>query len=142
MTPHRIAVFCVLSFVVCMNASAQTAKPPSGNARDDAKDVACVMEGSFTLLGVPGDVKDCMENKGGLTQNEFKQACEALAQTSAMLGGTAGKVTYSGSCPLGPIAVCDDVPRRGLNSFYYKETVNRMATDLKAGCAALGGRAR
>ena len=118
------------------------AKPPSGSASDDAKDVACLIEGSFTVLGTTSEVKDCMENKGGLTQNQFKQACEGLAQTSAMFGGPAGKVSYMGSCPIGPIAVCDDVPRRGLNSFYYKESPNRSASDLKKGCAGLGGKAR
>jgi hypothetical protein len=133
---------CVAGLAASMSAYAQTAKPPSGSASDGAKDVACLIEGSFTVLGTTSEVKDCMENKGGLTQNQFKQACEGLAQTSAMFGGPAGKVSYMGSCPIGPIAVCDDVPRRGLNSFYYKESLNRSASDLKKSCAGLGGKAR
>lgn len=133
---------CVLSLVIPTALHAQTPKSPTGNASDDAKDVACLIEGSFTVLGTTSEAKDCMENKGGLTQNQFKQACQGLAQMSAMSGGAAGKVSYMGACPIGPIAVCDDMPRLGLSSFYYKEIPSRSASDLKKGCAGLGGKAR
>jgi hypothetical protein len=121
---------CVLS---------QTAKPPTGKAKDDAKDVACLIEGSFNIAGIQGDVKDCMENKGAMTQAQLKTACESLAQTSALMGGLPGKVTYMGSCPKSPIAVCDGP---GISTYYYIASLNRGPAELKEGCAASGGKPR
>ncbi len=126
--------------LVCCETQAQI--PNSGNTKDDAKDLACLIEGSFTVLGMISEAKDCMENKGGLLQSEFKSACEGLANASAVMGGQPGKVSYLGSCPKQPIAVCDDVPRKGLSSYYYKATPGRGASELKSGCASLGGKAR
>lgn len=132
----------VLGLGLMVLNTAQAQKTNTGNAKDEAKDVSCLIEGSFTFLGATNEVKDCMENKGGLTQSEIKSACEGLANTSAMMGGQAGKVSYMGSCPMQPIAVCDDVPRKGVSSFYYKAAPNRGASELKSSCAGLGGKAR
>jgi hypothetical protein len=132
-------VILALAALSATCAMAQTAKPPTGKAKDDAKDVACVMEGSFNIAGIQGDVKDCMENKGAMTQAQLKTACESLAQTSAMMGGQPGKVTYMGSCPKSPIAVCDGP---GISTYYYIASPNRGPAELKESCAASGGKPR
>jgi hypothetical protein len=131
-----ISTIAVLS---AFNAVAQTTPPPTANAAENAKDVACLMEGSFTIAGITGNVKDCMENKGRMTQAQFKSACESLAQTSAMMGGQPGKVTYMGSCPKFAIATCD---APGLSSYYYIASPNRGPSELKEGCTAIGGKPR
>jgi hypothetical protein len=135
-TRSVILAFAALS-TVC--AFAQTTNSSTSKATDNAKDVACLIEGAFAIAGFSGNVKDCIENKGAMTQSEFKSACESLAKTSAMLGGQPGKVTYIGSCPRMPIAVCDG---SGWSTYYYIANPNRGSSELKEGCDALGGKAR
>jgi len=132
-------VILALAALSATCALAQTAKPPTGKTKDDAKDVACLIEGSFNIAGIQGDVKDCMENKGAMTQAQLKTACESLAQTSALMGGLPGKITYMGSCPKSPIAVCDGP---GISTYYYIASLNRGPAELKEGCTASGGKPR
>jgi hypothetical protein len=134
-------VILVIAALSAVCAFAQTTKPPTGSAADEAKNVACLMEGSFNIPGIGGgDVKDCMENKGAMTQAQFKSACESLARTTAMMGGAPGKVTYMGACPRLPIAVCDGP--QGLSSYYYIASPSRGLSELKEGCTAAGGKPR
>jgi hypothetical protein len=138
---HKMrTVILVITALFAVCAIAQTTKPPTGSAADEAKNVACLMEGSFNIPGIGGsDVKDCMENKGAMTQAQFKSACESLAQTTAMMGGAPGKVTYMGACPRQPIAVCDGP---GLSSYYYIASPSRGSSELKEGCTVAGGKPR
>ena len=103
-----------------------------------ARDNACMIEGEFNLMGTVIKSRDCMQTSDKTPEAQFKQSCEALAQTSAQLGGKAGKVTYSETCPKPAQGICKNFMRSGNDAYYYERDAEDLA-GLPKGCGIGGG---
>ena len=68
---------------------------------------ACLLEAKRSVMGIPLDIKDCIQN-AGLAATDFKAQCEGVSQASVAMGGPAAKITYLASCPVPFQAKCDN----------------------------------
>lgn len=101
---------------------------------------ACLMEGSFTLLGKTTEIRDCMEN-GGVPAAQFTEMCTGLVDMVKSMGGPGGKITYLPACPAAPQGVCERIFQQPLTAYYYKRDPASLA-DVRKGCEAQGGKWR
>ncbi|WCM89597.1 hypothetical protein [Acidovorax sp. NCPPB 3576] len=84
-----------------------------------AADRACVIEGNVPVGGKALAVKDCMEFTTAIPAEQLKASCNGLAQTSAQLGGKAGKVTFLAQCPRPASGACKGLMGQPLDAYYY-----------------------
>lgn len=103
-----------------------------------AENTACMIEGEFEILGQKIYSKDCIEFSEANKTEQLKTMCEALANTSAQLGGQAGKVTYSASCPRPAQGACKNMGGSTATAYYYARTAEDLKT-LPQGCNMMGG---
>lgn len=102
-----------------------------------AADKACLLEGSFTMMGVTTDIKDCLMNTG-VAQDMFIENCKGMAAAGAAFGAAPAKVTYLGACPAGQQAACEGLFGAPMTAYYYKRDAQSLA-DTRQGCLAAGG---
>jgi hypothetical protein len=104
-----------------------------------AQTQACLIDGEFTIAGQKIRSKDCMQAPASDPVAEFRRACQELANTSAMLGGKAGNVTYMASCPAKHQGICKGFLRSKRDAYYYERTPDNLAK-VPASCERTGGR--
>lgn len=102
-----------------------------------AADKACLLEGSFTLMGVTTEIKDCLLNTG-VAQDMFIENCKGMAAAGAAFGAEPAKVTYLGACPTGQQAVCEGLFGAPMAAYYYTRDAQALV-DTQQGCLAAGG---
>lgn len=103
-----------------------------------AQDRACVIEGSFRLLGKTTEIKDCAQAKPGESQADFTKHCTDLASATAALGGKAGNITWVPQCPKPTQGICKNYMKAGRDAYYYKRSADDLK-DLPASCKQTGG---
>lgn len=104
-----------------------------------AQDNACLLEGSFTLMGTTTHIKDCLQNNG-VPQENFTKLCNNLANvTAGFPGGKAGTVTYMKSCPANPQGVCSGFFGQPMDSYYYNRDPKLLA-ETKQSCLKQGSK--
>jgi len=99
---------------------------------------ACTMEGKMTVMGQHIEAKDCVQASDKQPVAKFRSSCESFANMPVALGGEAGKITYSQTCPENPQGICSNVNGQGLDFYYYKRTAELLDSTRK-GCALSGG---
>ena len=104
----------------------------------DTQSRACLIDGTFNLMGQIIRSKDCMQSSASEDEAAFKQSCEQLANTSAMMGGQAGKITYSEQCPRPAQGVCKNYLGGKRDAYYYARSGDDLR-DLPSDCAQGGG---
>lgn len=126
------------TLLVCCLAVWMTT-PALANPGGDFVNRACMIEGSFKLLGQTLHSKDCMQVPP-TEKNEaaFKRACTELANTSAAMGGEAGTVTYLAQCELTAQGICKNMMNKGWDAYYYARSADDLAA-LPGSCGAFGG---
>jgi hypothetical protein len=131
-TTYIVAYFAFASFAAC-SSDGGPAVPGSPNATS-----ACLLEGSFTLLGKTTEIKDCAQNDGRLSKSELEQYCEGLSQAGVQLGATPSKITYLNACPSAAQGSCRGtrIIPAGVTAYYYKRD---DLTGLKSSCETNGG---
>lgn len=102
-----------------------------------AENSACLMEGSFTILGQTTEIKDCMEN-GGVAQEQFVEICEGISSSAVAFGAEPAKIQYLAACPDGAQASCKGLFGSSMTAYYYKRDAETLA-DTKKSCVAQGG---
>lgn len=102
-----------------------------------AEENACLMEGSFTMLGQTTEIKDCMES-GGVAKEKFVEACEGISNAAVAFGAEPARITYLAACPGGAQGSCKGLFGSPMTAFYYKRDAETLA-DSKKGCVAQGG---
>jgi hypothetical protein len=103
-----------------------------------AADRACLIEGEFSFLGQTIYSKDCMQSTPNESEAAFKVACEALANTSAQLGGTPGKIKYMDKCPRPTQGICKGFMKSGRDAYYYARSASDLS-ELPSSCKMSGG---
>ena len=98
---------------------------------------ACLLEAQGTMMGIPLDIKDCIQN-AGLSETNFKAQCEGMSQAAVAMGGPAAKITYLASCPEPFQAKCDNTKTAKTIFFYYKRAADEAA-GLESGCELIQG---
>jgi hypothetical protein len=101
-------------------------------------DTACLVEGEFSLFGQTIHSKDCMRSAPNDADGDFRSACEALANTSAVLGGAPGKIEYSEECPLPAQGICKGFLGSGRDAYYYARSASDLR-ELPKSCRLGGG---
>ena len=102
-----------------------------------AEENACLMEGSFTMLGQTTEIKDCMES-GGVAKAQFVEACEGISNAAVAFGAEPARITYLAACPAGAQGSCKGLFGSPMTAYYYKRDAETLA-DTKKGCVAQGG---
>lgn len=102
-----------------------------------AQDKACLLEGSFTMLGQTIEIKDCMQNNG-VPQEQFVEICTGISSATTAMGGPPATITWLGSCPASPQGVCEGLFGAPVSAYYYKREVESL-DDVKQGCVDQGG---
>ena len=102
-----------------------------------AENSACLMEGSFTMLGQTTQIKDCMES-GDVAQEQFVETCEGISNAAVAFGAEPAKITYLAACPAGAQGSCKGLFGSPMTAYYYKRDAETLA-DTKKGCVAQGG---
>jgi hypothetical protein len=102
-----------------------------------ASDKACLLEGSFSMMGQKIVIKDCMQNNG-MPQAQFVQNCQGASQAAASMGGAPAKITYLAACPTPARGTCDKLFGGPLSGHYYLQDAQALK-DTEAGCKAGGG---
>ncbi len=105
----------------------------------EGEDRACLIEGSFNILGRTIHSKDCMQSNPKEEEESFKKSCEEFANSSAMLGGAPGKITYMKQCKRPAQGVCRGFLGTGRDAYYYQRSGDDLR-DLPSNCAKGGGR--
>ena len=98
---------------------------------------ACLLEAKGSMMGIPLDIKDCVQN-AGLSEENFKAQCEGMSQAVVAMGGPAAKITYLASCPAPFQAKCDNTKSAKTIYFYYKRAADEAAS-LQSGCELMQG---
>ena len=98
---------------------------------------ACLLEAKGSIMGIPLDAKDCVQN-AGLSEANFKAQCEGMSQAAVAMGGPAAKITYLASCPEPFQAKCDNTKSAKTIYFYYKRAADEAA-GIQAGCELMQG---
>ncbi|MDR0633966.1 MAG: hypothetical protein LBF91_03200, partial [Azoarcus sp.] len=98
----------------------------------------CLIEGSFTILGKATKLKDCMQSSPREDEAGFKKSCEELANTTAALGGSPGKITYLKQCEKPAQGICKNFLGSGRDAYHYARTPKSLRT-LPASCAHARG---
>lgn len=106
------------------------------NTNDNVR--ACTIDGKFELFGQTIESKDCLEMNDPKAIDKLKSYCGELASASEKMGGTAGTVTYSATCPKPAQGACLNVGGKAINTFYYKRSADDLAA-LPQSCAMIGG---
>lgn len=99
---------------------------------------ACTLEGATTVMGQYIEARDCVEVSDKQPVSKFRASCEAFANMPVALGGKAGKITYSQTCPENPQGICANVNGQGVDFYYYRRSGELMESTRK-GCALSGG---
>lgn len=99
---------------------------------------ACTIKGSLPIMGQVVMMKDCMDMSDKAPAAKFRASCESLAQTSAAMGGEAGKVGYFEKCPVSPQGVCRNLMRSGMDVHYYERDAELLKSSHD-GCISGGG---
>ena len=102
-----------------------------------AEDRACLMEGSFTMLGQTTEIKDCMDS-GGVAKEQFVEACEGISNAAVAFGAEPARITYLAACPDGAQGSCKGLFGSPMTAYYYKRDAETLA-DTKNGWVAQGG---
>ena len=102
-----------------------------------AENSACLMEGSFTMLGQTTQIKDCMES-GDVAQEQIVETCEGISNAAVAFGAEPAKITYLAACPSGAQGSCKGLFGSPMTAYYYKRDAETLA-DTKKGCVAQGG---
>ena len=101
---------------------------------------ACMIEGSFALLGQTIRSKDCMQaSPAEKDEAVFRQSCSELANVSAAMGGKPGKVTYLARCETPAQGTCKNLMGSGRDAYYYARSADDLAA-LPASCELLRGK--
>ncbi|WP_144900396.1 hypothetical protein [Luteimonas cucumeris] len=124
--------------LLCAFLAAAICLPSQLHAKDN-EDRACLIDGSFTVLGRTVKSKDCMQSDPEEPEESFKQSCEKLANTSAILGGAAGKITYMKQCKRPAQGICRGFLKTKRDAYYYGRLGSDLA-DLPSSCTRGGGR--
>ncbi len=103
-----------------------------------AKDKACLLEGSFTLMGQKIEAKDCMLNTGA-PQQHFIESCKGLAEAGKAFGAPAAKLTWLSACPAKSQGICEGLLGAPMNVYYYKKDAQALA-DTQRACVSQGGK--
>lgn len=123
---RKTAIVCIIATAGLMPLSAY------------AQDLACLIEGHFSLMGRTIYSKDCIQSDSEDNETKFKRMCEQLANTSAQLGGEPGTVTYMKQCPEQPQGVCAGFLGTKMDAYYYARSAEGLSA-LPASCAGAGG---
>jgi hypothetical protein len=99
---------------------------------------ACLLEGSFTMMGKKVTIKDCMQN-AGMPPGQFVQNCEGASQAAASMGGAPAKITYLAACPAPSQGSCDKLMGGPLSGHYYLQDAQSLKA-IEESCTAGGGR--
>jgi len=105
-------------------------------------DRACMIEGSFTVAGKTTAVKDCMEFTTAVPAEQLKNSCNGLAQMSASMGGTPGKVAFLAQCPRPASGACKGLMGQPLDAYYYNlsaEALKEKRQSCETSSAAIKG---
>ena len=102
------------------------------------KTQACMIAGQFNLAGKGIRSRDCTQTSRDMPRTDFEEYCNMLAQTSAQLGGEAGRITYLDQCPSPNQGSCKNFASSGMDGFYYERTPDDLA-DLPESCVHGGG---
>ncbi|RMX04880.1 hypothetical protein D8I35_13545 [Corticibacter populi] len=103
-----------------------------------AQETACMIEGTFSILGQTIKSRDCMQADPNENEAAFKASCDQLANTSAGMGGGRGTITYMKQCQKPAQGICKNVLGSQRDAYYYE----RSAEDLRIlpdGCQRGGG---
>lgn len=103
-----------------------------------AADRACLIEGEFSLMGQTIHSKDCMQSDPKESEAAFKESCQALANTSAQMGGAPGKIEYMAQCPKPAQGVCRGFMGSKRDAYYYARSPADLST-LPSSCRQVGG---
>lgn len=98
---------------------------------------ACLLEGSFTVMGRKTEIKDCLHN-GGVPAAQFAEMCQGISASAAAMGGPPAKITWLAACPAGAQARCERMYGGPLTGHYYLRDAALLA-DSQTGCKAGGG---
>jgi len=103
-----------------------------------AGDRACLIEGSFKIMGQKIYSKDCVQADPKESEAAFKSSCKKLADTAVAFGWKSGKITYMATCPKPSQGICAEFAGGKRDAYYYA----RAAIDLKnlpSSCSKGGG---
>ena len=103
-----------------------------------AQDTACLMEGSFTLMGQTTEVKDCIKNNG-MPHEQFIEMCQSISNTATAMGAPAPKITYKMNCNANEQASCESPFHAPVTFYYYKRDAESLA-NAKKGCSLQQGK--
>jgi hypothetical protein len=101
-----------------------------------ASDRACLLEGSFTLMGKTVPIKDCMLNQG-MPAAQFVQNGQGVSRSAAALGAQPAKITYLAACPAAARGSCESLFGEPLTGYYYARDAQALK-DTEASCRAGG----
>lgn len=100
-------------------------------------DRACMLEGSFSLMGKTVLIKDCMQHVS-LTAAQFAQSCQGVSQSAAALGAAPAKITYLPACPSPSQGICEKMFGGPITGYYYQRDPAALK-DTEVSCKAGGG---
>ncbi|SEK21439.1 hypothetical protein SAMN05216214_101120 [Atopomonas hussainii] len=104
----------------------------------NATDNACMIEGSFSMMGQTIAIKDCLQGAPNQPPEALRGTCSGLAQAPLAMGGQAGTVTYMAQCPQPAQGVCKNLAGSGQDAYYYQRSADDL-NSLPASCSASGG---
>ena len=104
-----------------------------------AKDSACLIEGSFKIMGKTISSKDCVQSDPKESEATFKASCKKLADSAKMFGGKAGNITYMATCPTPSQGICAGFARGTRDAYYYARSPSDLK-NLPSSCSMSGGR--
>ena len=104
-----------------------------------AKDSACLIEGSFKIMGKTIYSKDCVQSDPSESEATFKSSCKKLADSAKIFGGKAGNVTYMATCPTPSQGICVGFAGGTRDAYYYARSPSDLK-NLPSSCSKSGGR--
>ena len=104
-----------------------------------AKDSACLIEGSFKIMGKTINSKDCVQSDPSESEATFKSSCKKLADSAKIFGGKAGNITYLATCPTPSQGICAGFARGTRDAYYYARSPSDLK-NLPSSCSKSGGR--
>jgi len=93
---------------------------------------ACLLETNTTVMGVPLEVKDCIQNSG-MSARDFQAQCNGMSQAVVSMGGPPAQITFLAACPTPFQARCDVSGTARSIFYYYKREADTMDS-LKMSC--------
>jgi hypothetical protein len=130
----KTAFLAASSLVVLLGNAALASQSGSFEQR------ACMIEGTLALFGQKIYSKDCLQaSPQEKNEAEFRKTCSDLANTSALMGGKAGTITYQAQCETPAQGICRNLMGSGRDAYYYARSDNDLAS-LPASCELLQGK--